>query len=37
MLLMSGATQHHWVHAVPKTSRPAGRRLNLTFRTVSLR
>jgi alkylated DNA repair dioxygenase AlkB len=37
LLLMSGATQHHWVHAVPKTSLPADRRLNLTFRTVALR
>ena len=37
LLLMSGATQHHWVHAVPKTSLPAGRRLNLTFRNVALR
>ena len=37
LLLMSGATQHHWVHAVPKTALPAGRRLNLTFRTVAPR
>jgi alkylated DNA repair dioxygenase AlkB len=37
LLLMSGATQHHWVHAVPKTSLPAGCRLNLTFRNVALR
>jgi alkylated DNA repair dioxygenase AlkB len=37
LLLMSGATQHHWVHSVPKTALPAGRRLNLTFRTVALR
>jgi len=22
LLLMQGATQHHWLHALPKTSRP---------------
>lgn len=32
LLLMSGALQHHWVHAVPKTAMPVGERLNLTFR-----
>ena len=36
LLLMSGATQHHWVHALPKTSLPTDRRLNLTFRTVAV-
>ena len=34
LLLMAGATQHHWVHAVPKTATPVGARINLTFRTV---
>ena len=34
LLLMAGATQRHWVHAVPKTSRPVGERINLTFRLV---
>jgi len=34
LLLMAGTTQHHWVHAVPKTSRPVGERINLTFRLV---
>lgn len=34
LLLMAGQTQRHWVHAVPKTSRPAGERINLTFRLV---
>jgi alkylated DNA repair dioxygenase AlkB len=34
LLLMQGPTQHHWVHAVPKTSRPVGERINLTFRHV---
>lgn len=36
LLLMSGATQRHWVHAVPKTTVPVGERINLTFRTVAL-
>jgi len=34
LLLMRGPTQHHWLHAVPKTTRPAGERINLTFRRV---
>jgi alkylated DNA repair dioxygenase AlkB len=37
LLLMVGPTQHHWLHAVPKTSRTVGERINLTFRTVSVR
>jgi len=36
LLVMAGATQRHWVHAVPKTSRPVGGRINLTFRLVEL-
>ncbi len=34
LLLMHGATQRHWLHAVPKTRAPVGPRVNLTFRTV---
>ncbi|MFO1407851.1 MAG: alpha-ketoglutarate-dependent dioxygenase AlkB [Steroidobacteraceae bacterium] len=34
LLLMRGPTQRHWVHAVPKTARPVGERINLTFRQV---
>ena len=34
-LVMAGATQHHWLHQVPKTSRPVGPRINLTFRTMA--
>jgi alkylated DNA repair dioxygenase AlkB len=34
LLLMEGSTQHHWVHAVPKTARPVGERINLTFRRI---
>lgn len=36
LLLMRGATQQNWQHAVPKTARPVGPRLNLTFRWVSV-
>jgi alkylated DNA repair dioxygenase AlkB len=32
LLLMAGATQHFWVHQVPKTTKPVGVRINLTFR-----
>ena len=32
LLLMAGATQHAYVHAVPKTTRAVGERINLTFR-----
>lgn len=34
LFVMGGATQHHFVHAVPKTARPVARRVNLTFRLV---
>jgi alkylated DNA repair dioxygenase AlkB len=34
LLLMAGATQRHWVHALPRTARPVGERINLTFRVV---
>ncbi|MGH8511027.1 MAG: alpha-ketoglutarate-dependent dioxygenase AlkB family protein [Gammaproteobacteria bacterium] len=33
-LLMSGPTQHHWRHRVPKSNVPCGPRINLTFRTI---
>lgn len=32
--VMAGALQTHWRHAVPKTRRPVGTRINLTFRLV---
>jgi alkylated DNA repair dioxygenase AlkB len=35
LLLMRGGTQRHWQHALPKTARPLGPRLNLTFRWVA--
>ncbi|RPI14464.1 MAG: alpha-ketoglutarate-dependent dioxygenase AlkB [Lysobacterales bacterium] len=34
LLLMYGATQRHWLHAVPKTRQAVGPRVNLTFRSV---
>ena len=34
LLLMRGPTQQHWQHALPKTARQVGPRLNLTFRWV---
>jgi alkylated DNA repair dioxygenase AlkB len=36
LLCMSGPTQHHWVHALPKTRAAVGERINLTFRLVAL-
>jgi alkylated DNA repair dioxygenase AlkB len=36
-LIMAGATQHHWLHQVPKTARPVGPRINLTFRRMATR
>ena len=33
LLVMKGATQHHWVHAMPKTKKIHTPRINLTFRT----
>ncbi|WP_426489966.1 alpha-ketoglutarate-dependent dioxygenase AlkB family protein [Hymenobacter sp. 102] len=35
LLVMQGPTQRNWLHALPKTARPVGPRLNLTFRWVS--
>lgn len=34
LLIMRGGTQANWVHQVPKTARPVGERLNLTFRRI---
>jgi alkylated DNA repair dioxygenase AlkB len=33
-LVMAGATQHHWLHQIPKTTREVGARINLTFRRM---
>jgi len=35
LLLMRGATQQHWRHALPKTAAVVGPRLNLTFRIIA--
>jgi len=37
VLVMAGPTQHHWVHALPKTRRPVGERINLTFRRIAVK
>lgn len=34
LLVMRGATQHHWQHQVAKTSKPVAPRINLTFRLI---
>lgn len=34
LLVMEGPTQHHWLHALPKTVRPLGERINLTYRWI---
>ncbi len=36
LLVMAGATQHHWLHSVPKSTKLLTPRINLTFRRVSL-
>lgn len=35
LLLMAGDTQKNWQHAVPKSSRAKGPRINLTFRRIA--
>lgn len=35
LLLMCGATQHHWKHRIPKTKKEKSPRMNLTFRVIS--
>ena len=34
LLLMSGSTQHYWLHEIPRTAKPIGPRINLTFRVI---
>lgn len=34
LLLMTGPTQHFWKHEIPRTARPIGQRINLTFRVI---
>ncbi len=33
-LLMRGATQHNWLHQIPKSEKPMDERINLTFRVI---
>ena len=34
LLLMKGATQHHWMHEIHRTAKTIGPRINLTFRVI---
>jgi len=34
LLLMKESTQHFWKHQIPKTAKPVGPRINLTFRVI---
>jgi alkylated DNA repair dioxygenase AlkB len=34
LLVMGGTSQHHWLHAIPKTAEPVGERISLTFRLI---
>lgn len=34
LLVMKGKTQHFWKHQIPKTTKPIGERINLTFRII---
>ncbi|MCY7312886.1 MAG: alpha-ketoglutarate-dependent dioxygenase AlkB, partial [Pseudoxanthomonas sp.] len=36
LLVMRGETQQHCQHALPRTAKPMGERINLTFRTILL-
>lgn len=37
LLVMSAGMQQEWKHCVPKTRKPCGRRINLTFRWMNFR
>jgi alkylated DNA repair dioxygenase AlkB len=36
VLIMRGSVQHYWQHQVPKTKKPLGERINLTFRVIKI-
>lgn len=36
LFIMRGRTQQYWKHQVPKTRRPKGERINITFRQIQL-
>ncbi|WP_136480531.1 alpha-ketoglutarate-dependent dioxygenase AlkB family protein [Cognatitamlana onchidii] len=35
LLIMKGNTQKYWLHQIPKTKKPIGPRINLTFRIIA--
>lgn len=35
LLLMGGTMQESWLHQIPKTRKPVGKRINLTFRKIN--
>jgi alkylated DNA repair dioxygenase AlkB len=35
LLVMRGDTQRHYRHALPRTAKPVGERINLTFRRIA--
>ena len=35
VFVMSGETQHYWLHQIPKTKKNVGPRINLTFRKIN--
>jgi alkylated DNA repair dioxygenase AlkB len=34
LMVMAGTSQHHWLHALPKTEEEVGERISLTFRRI---
>ena len=34
LMVMGGTSQHHWLHALPKTEEEVGERISLTFRRI---
>lgn len=34
LMVMGGTSQHHWLHALPKTEDEVGERISLTFRRI---
>lgn len=35
LLIMTGQTQHFWLHQLPKTTKNINNRINLTFRVIN--
>ena len=35
LLVMGGTSQHHWLHALPRTEGPVGERISITFRLIT--